>query len=368
MIFLAIGLHVKENYGASKVVYTFLIQGLPPFLFSGILSRLVPENRELQTFYLLQFLISIFAFSLVFFESLTYIYIYLFVSSFIATLTNPLFTTIASKSVEDEQWSTLHTRVSAIRTSVMAFAPMAGGSLSIWLGISTLYIMTGVLFILAGLIALVFVKVIKKDIGNKNKNKIAFFKKFLYVPPTKNLRHQLIKWCLFLVMGALLNSVEFFVFEDLNLTRFEIGTVISFWGLGGLFAYILTYKNAMMKFESTHLIIIYGLVMAILSSAPSYYVLLAAFFIGGCLQSSLSGNLRDQISKAIPKGERTIEVWASTNQWMGLINIIFYSVGATLITELGTSFVSLLFVLITILMILFRSKEEDISETNVQES
>lgn len=333
MIFLAIGLHVKEAFGAQKVVYTFLIQGIPPFLFSTILSKKISVNHEKQTFFVLQIIVGIFALGLIFFNSLIYIYFYLLISSLISTITNPLFTTLASKSVTDKEWTSLHTKISSISTSVMVFAPMAGGSLATYLGINILFVLVAIFLFLTGGLVL-NLEIVKEELSQENLEEShehflkLWMRKFLYFPTDLKLKSEIIKWCNFLILGALVNSIEFFVFERLSFSRSEIGIAVSCWGVGGLIAFLLSYKKIVLNISSKILAILYTFSLLVFSIAPNFSIVCFSFLLAGSLQSLLAGSLRNNISSAIPTGERSIVVWASTNQWMGLINIVIYSLGA----------------------------------------
>ena len=102
LTFLAIALMTQEKYGTQHVAIVFLVQTLPAIILSRGLASLVPADAVKKVYWVTQVLLGLCSFLLILNQSLWAIYIFLFVTSVLKSLGNPLFNTLIGEWIKPE--------------------------------------------------------------------------------------------------------------------------------------------------------------------------------------------------------------------------------------------------------------------------
>lgn len=354
LTFLAIALLVKEKYGAHQVAWTFIIQSIPPVIFSQYLAKKIEESKMLRFYNYFQAITVIALVILSIYLNLTSIYMYLLVNSVALTVTNPLLITMATKSFSADEWKGIHIRLNSIQAATLAIAPVFGGWFSSMFGFQNLIYL--ILFCIGLSLLFINKSLIRiETITNKNleNNQSGFLYNLLNLKINNNeLRKYIAIWTLFLCCGALLNVIEFEIFSKFNFSRSDIGWVIGSWGIGNLLAFLSSYlrKQIVRDFWS-----VVGLVLVLVSFLYMSHVVGSAilFLFAGYFNSQFSGFIRSKISESIPKDERSLDVWSAINQRMGIVNIIFYGLGGYLLQKNFRPQLEIVFVLFWLMLLGF---------------
>lgn len=329
LAFLAIALFVKENYGAERVVETFLIQSLPHLFLSQAFAQLVPLRLQAKTFVCLEVLLALSSCFLAFALNLSNIYVFLFVTSVIKALEGPLFQNLSAQWTSKDDHAEVFTRISAIRSSVLALAPALGGVIGSFLGLKFLLLIDAASF----LIALAFLypwpaSTLTKSVEAAEKktllSKVFNFSLFSLPETHTRLKRALGMWAAIGLLGAYLNAIEFPLMDALKLSRQQTGLLLSCWGAGNLLAFVLAarLKKKMDLFYSLLLFSISLLLLPL--SQWNEYAIWLAFFAGAFSLAFVSGAARTEIQKAAEGNKNPLRIWAFANQATALSNLIFY--------------------------------------------
>lgn len=329
LIFLAVALMVKERYGANQVPMTFLLQSLPPLIFSNWLARLTNE-KYMKTVFVSAQLLGVPALLLLNERlGLPGIYTYILLNSMIQTLCNPILVSMAVKAVPSNRWEGVHLRLTSIQSSTLAIAPIFGGWLAMTFGFDQLILLTAICAISGA--ALMLPAIPRLESSPRSTEQIHWFQQWRPLKlPNREMKLAFRHWGIFLVLGALLNTVEFPIFEQAGLSRGDIGAMLGFWGIGNLVAFAYSLKKAT-PFSARIAGLAFTTALAIFVMQGSLWLALSSFLVGGFFNSYLAGILRNRISQSIPEGTRSLDVWAAINQQMGFVNLIIYGSGGYLL-------------------------------------
>jgi hypothetical protein len=342
-------LTVKEKYGAERVPLAFLFQGLPPLLLSNWLARLTPEHKMKTVFVLAQFA-GILALSFLHPEfGMTGILLFIFINSTIQTLTNPILISLAMHTVGSSRWQEVHTRLTSVQASTMALAPIFGGWFSMTFSFVNLIWLTAACRLIGAAILVPAIPPI--EMTTKSVESLRWFQQWRPLRiPNEILRGSILKWSLFLVCGAFLNTIEFPMFELQGLSRSEIGWMLGAWGVGNLAAFFASSKlNSRLNLQWSAAFFIVALTLFVLSTR--FEPALLAFLFGGFLNSYVAGILRNKISQSIPEQIRSLDVWAAVNQRMSLINIAIYGIGGYLLASFSPQILGIAMIVCGLLLV-----------------
>ncbi len=323
LTFLAIALITQEKYGARHVALVFLVQTLPAIILSRGLASLVPVRMVKKFYAWTQILLGLCSLVLILNQSLWAIYTFLFVTSILKSLANPLFNTAIGEWIKTEDQKEVFTRVGALQAGTLALAPALGAWIKIASSASSLFIIDGISFFIG--VAVLF-KLFKSS-ANTNEEKFIFdWKKiFAGISPRPGdiptpVQKSLLVWFIFLAVGALINAIEFPAFERASMNEQFIGYAMTAWGFGNLFAFLI--KNSL---TDKVLFTFFSLAMLCFTFIANAYVLIFLFLIAGTLSSYLSGAIRANIQGSVPKDYHVAPIWAYANQMTQIINLIAYS-------------------------------------------
>jgi len=341
LVFLAVALMIKEQYGSNHVPLAFVWQAIPPLLLSNWLARKTPEHKMKTVFIWSQVLGIVALFLLAVPIGLIGIYTFIFLNSLIQTVSNPILISMAMKTVDKDRWHKVHIRLSSVQATTLALAPIFGGWFSMAFGFGQLLVLTA----FCGLVGIAFIYLAIPQFDEPApKGKQEHLKWFQQWQPLKidswHLRRGFALWTLFLAIGAFLNTVEFPVFETMGLSRSEIGQMLGSWGVGNLLAFFAAtrVKNI---FPASVASVVFAAALALFLAQISLQAALFAFAVGGFINSYLAGSLRNYISENTPTHSRSLDVWAAVNQRLGLVNLSVYALGGLALPYAGETVMGL---------------------------
>lgn len=350
LTFLAVALVVKEKYGGQMVAWIFLVQTLPAVFFSRSLVRLIPEHLQERYFWVSQFILALNSLIICFSQNLILLYFHLFIGAFIKGASVPLFNTLVGRWVPNDKIDEVFTRIGSIQTATLALAPIAGAWIKVMTSVQLLFFIDAITFIISVVLLkeVLWVKNIKQNnesIGFKLKD---LFGTIVHLPEgvPSVLWRALLLWFGFLLLGALINALEFVRFEDLKMNEKMIGYALTAWGVGSLLAFVK--KNQPSLFFSFAIFFI-SLVFFLLTSSEIGAIL--AFISAGWSSSVVSGLLRGHIQKSVPNAYNALPVWAFANQVTQLINLVAYVGVAVLLNFLGFEIFAVLVAMVGLTML-----------------
>jgi MFS family permease len=346
LTFLAIALLVKEKYGGQQVAWIFLVQTLPAILFSRSLAQLIPEHQQERFYWISQVLLAVNCLVLCFVQSLPILYVHLFIAAFLKSASNPLFNTLAGRWAPSEKVDEVFTKIGSIQTATLALAPIAGAWIKIVSSAEMLFFIDALSFIVSVVLLkeLLFVKA--REVKNTAVFKLKdLFSTVIKIPKgvPSSLWRGLLLWFGFLILGALVNALEFSKFEQLQMDERMIGYALGAWGLGSLIAFIKKWDVTLALSGAVFL----G-ALAFFFMTPSVFGAIAVFIVGGWASSVFSGMLRGQVQKSVPSNFDALPVWAFANQITQVINLIAYTGVGLLLSAVGFNLFTILVVLVGI--------------------
>ncbi len=318
LTFIAIALLIGERFGAAKVAYAFLVQGLPPLLFSHKVSQWTNRFHRGRLYAGLEILGALNVLSLLFSQSIIHIYIYLFIAATIRTITNPLFNSFVKDWIEPEHMTSAFRQVGAVSSFTLAAGPALGGTISAYFGYEMLFVTDAVLLVLA----VSFVFPLLKGTSPASPQ-VATPTRFQVLPSFEpNLNQVIWIWFALILVGAWLNGIEFPVLFAAGFDKVQIGTVLSSWGLGSLASIVVTRRG--IQLSAPVLIATMTLGLAGFVVSRDLIVTCLSFVIGGCAYVLFSGALKARIQNEISENEDSVKVWSYVNQGVNLINVLTY--------------------------------------------
>lgn len=331
LTFLAIALLTQEKYGSQYVAVVFLMQTIPAIIFSQGLARLIPAGRHEQVFLITQILLALNSLVLVFNQSLPVIFAHLLAASFLRSISGPILNSLVGKWVPKESLHEVFTRLGALQSGTLAFAPMAGAWLKVTTSASVLFVVDAVSF----MVAVALMKELFLPASGERHFQFewrSLLAKFSPQPRglTPQTRQALFIWFVFLVVGAILNAIEFPGFEVFQLSERQIGYAIGAWGVGNLLAFIfplrLTYRQSAVLYLGALTLFVW---------AGNVIGVIAAFLMAGSFSSYFSGGMRAHLQSTVGAGENSAPMWAYASQVTQLINLIAYGGAGLLLASVG---------------------------------
>lgn len=329
--YLGIALFVQENYGSRHVPWTFLIQTLPAFLFANVLCQYF-KNIDLRKILIISHMCLAFGiFALAINPGLWQIYVYLIFSSLVSALALPLLNEGISQWFSSEKLSEVHTRLGAIQSCTLIFAPMSGGMISALFGYKTLFMVTMFCYISSAFF-LFFLPPGERKTKEKRSQSQSLILAYRNLSENKFLKNLvIIGWCSMLA-SSLLNGTEFAIFKKNALSSGQIGLVISGWGIGNIFAFILfSLKSKKHFFDIRTSSFFFGLSIILFTWGNHYFVLAFSFIIAGFFSALLSGLTRAEIQKSA--GDQSLDLWVFFHRTTSLIQMITYGMVGLLLSH-----------------------------------
>lgn len=324
LTFLAIALITQEKYGPQHVALVFLVQTLPAIILSRGLASLVPASAIKKVYWITQVLLGFSSLLLMINQSLWAIYIFLFVTSVLKSLGNPLFNSLIGDLIKSEDQKVVFTRVGALQAGTLALAPAFGAWIKITSSASFLFLIDGVSFLIG---VVVLFELFRNTATNNTVEKFSFDWKKIFAGISARpgniplpIQKGLAVWFLFLAVGALINAIEFPAFQRAAMTEQLIGYAMAAWGIGNLVAFLI--KNPL---QDKVLFAFFAFALIGFAFVGNSYVLILSFLVAGALSSYLSGTIRAHVQGSVPEGYHAAPVWAYANQVTQIINLIAYS-------------------------------------------
>jgi len=364
LTFLAIALIVNERFGPEHVALVFLVQTVPAILFSRTLASLIPAQLQERYYWVSQVLLAISSLLLVFSQNLFLIYMTLFVSAFLKSISSPLFNTLIGKHISPQDHQRVFTKVSALQAGTLALAPVLGAWIKIAYSAKMLFALDALSFIVSILLLKEFFNLQRSTEEGKTNFKLSWGQLFAGISlkpkdvPKTVLPHLQI-WFLFLIIGALLNAIEFAGFSNAQMSEKHIGYAMAAWGLGSLIAFLRSVRIHVAYLSAGFAI---ALTLFVLAKQPMFSII--AFSLAGALSSYITGALRGTLQASVPKGFNAMPTWAYANQVTQLINLICYGTAGFFLQLVGFSFFGYAMVLFTIILafILFSKKTNQLTD------
>ncbi|MBC7740993.1 MAG: MFS transporter [Bdellovibrionaceae bacterium] len=357
LTFIAIALITKEKYGADHVALVFLVQTLPAIIFSRGLVNLIPPAATEKVYVVTQVLLALCSFAIMIDQSLFAIYVFLFITSLLKSLSNPLNNSLIGKWIPLNEQKAVFTKVGALQAGTVALAPALGAWIKIFFSSNILFLIDGASFLISVLILKeLFIK--NKIVNFTNEFTFKWSKIIAGVSPKPGdipqaVQKVLFVWFLFLAVGAILNAVEFPAFQRSGMSEQMIGYALASWGVGSLIAFL--FSNRLSEKLS-------GLALVVVMSAfvfgSNQYLVISCFFMAGALTCYMSGSIRSRLQKSVPEGYPAAPVWAYANQLTQIINLVAYGSVGFLIGFVGLNFFGVALVAATVLLVFQAIKHE----------
>lgn len=332
LTFLAIALITQERYGTQYVALVFLVQTLPAIVLSRGFARIVPRQRQAQAYLVTQIILALNSLLLVFFQTLPVIFVHLLVASALRSLASSLFNSLLVDWVAPERQREVLTRLGGLQAGTLAFAPILGAWLKVMTSAHMLFLLDALTFV-AGVALLneLFVRPTQEA-----RWEFAWRDLFGEILPTPRgipaaVVRVLAVWFGFLVVGALLNAIEFPGFEVHRLTEPQIGYALGAWGAGSLLAFLLPLPNLNPILSAA--LYVAGLLLFVVGGV--WWVVIAAFFIAGAFSAYFSGTIRARLQASVKPEDNPAVLWAYANQVTQIINLVAYASAGLLLTSLG---------------------------------
>ncbi|HEY1078976.1 MAG TPA: MFS transporter, partial [Bdellovibrio sp.] len=344
---MAVALVVKEKYGGQQVAWVFLVQTLPAILFSRGLAQLIPESRQEKFYWISQLILAANCLVLCFTQSLPAIYIHLFVAASLKSISTPLFNTLIGRWTSKDNVDVVFTKVGSIQTATLALAPIAGAWIKIVSSAEILFLVDALSFVLSVLLLWDVLRVQRLRTEKVNVKVRDFFATVIKVPQyvPANLWRALLLWFGFLLLGALINALEFARFDQLAMNEKMIGYALAGWGVGSLLAFVRKFQISISWSGG----LFFGSLVAFLM-VSSIFAVIGIFVLAGWSSSLFSGMLRGQIQKTVPAGFNALPVWAFTNQITQVINLLAYVGVGLLLNVVGFGVFTIIVILVGLLI------------------
>jgi hypothetical protein len=323
LTFMGTALMIQEHFGAKNVAYAFLLQSIPALLIPKWVINKVKSHRLLDSWIFGQILLAANVAALTLHLGLAHVYIYLFIASTLNALLNPIYMSWTGIAVTPTDRALVQTRSQAINSGMLALAPPIGGVLCAVLGYDYLFTLDAITFLASGAILLPFCSFRIKIPASVEVSSTSNHTQ-IYPHALKSL---LWTWAIFLCLGGLLNTVEFFVFSRSELSKSEIGFALGAWGVGNLVNFLS------IKPKASYVAGFYVLSLLAFMISRNYAVILASFFIAGWANAWLSGKQRASIQNAISKDLSAMNVWTDIQRSTSVVNLIFYGLGGYFLLE-----------------------------------
>lgn len=332
LTFLAIALITQERYGSQYVALVFLAQTLPAIFLSRSLARLIPVGRQEQVYALSQILLALNSLVLVFNQNLYVIFAHLLIASVLRSISTPLFNALVGKWVHADRQREVFTRLGGLQTGMLALAPIFGAWLKVLTSAQILFLVDSITF----LIGIALMKELFARPSGECRWQFSWRDLFADIVPTPRgipvtVSRSLRAWFTFLILGALLNAIEFPGFELHNLTEPQIGYVLAAWGAGSLFAFVIPMPSLSPTLSAA----LYVLALLAFVAGGHWVVLVVAFFPAGALSTYFSGALRAELQASVRPEDNPAILWGYANQVTQIINLIAYGTAGLLLAEAG---------------------------------
>lgn len=365
LTFLALALLIGEKYGTHQVAYTFLIQCLPTLLLSRSITRIFPPKYMYSSYVLMQIILAVNVSILIFDQSLTTIYAHLIFAAFVKSLSQPVFNTVVGLATPTQDQQIVQTRVGALQTSTLAFAPLVGGYLSLHLGFHFIFALDAASYLIGAAFLLPKLTGYHAPAAEVTSEfKLRTLLNELVQPPKGlgvKMHLALGFWFGFLILGAAVNAIEFEQFQNLSLSKTQIGYFVALWGVGSLVAIFIPAQYLKSTFLDARFTVAgYSLSIGIFTNSTSALLASFAFLAAGFLSSIAAGKIRAHLQNSVPPGRNPLPIWIFANQVTQFINILFYLAMGIMIQfqfPQGAKYLITLICIAYIVLILLRSRD-----------
>lgn len=340
--YLGIALFVQEKYGSHHVPWTFLIQTLPSFLFSNLLCRLIKDYSLKRTLIISHILMALGIFLLFLSPGLTQIYIYLIVISLISALVLPLLNEGISVWFRQDKLSEVHTRLGAIQSCTLIFAPMTGGVLTGFFGFKALFLFTAGCY-LSSVFFLFFLKETGRGVPSERRDNQPsalrpLFQEYLKVTDNPSLKRIVFIWWFLMAANFLLNGVEFAIFKGQGLQAKEIGFVVGCWGIGNILSFMLSSEKIKTVFFNMRVSAFFLLVsLSGFIYLKDFTMISLSFVTAGFFNSLLSGKIRAELQKQCQND--SLGLWVFLHRTTSLIQMGVYGLMGLMLSNFSLNLV-----------------------------
>lgn len=321
---LAVALFLNQKFGSDKVAYAFFAASLPSVLLSGMAGRLIPVAHRRVAYITGVFLQATVVLALTQASALWHYYAYLLTAGTLSAILRPLADSLNGVVVSPADRARVFTRLGGIGSMVLSIAPVVGGAVAKSFGFQILFLLDAFSFLLALVILWPLTSAFSLTSGAVQASKVVK----LNLPAA--LKTELRSWHWLLIVGAVINAIEFKVFAQYGYSEVEIGAALCAWGVGSLIALTLPAKR-LLSLSTSVVVANYGLALAVFVLSAHRELAYLCFVLGGFGSTYLGGNFRAAIQNAIPNEMDKTALWGLANRHLGVINLTFYSLCGALL-------------------------------------
>lgn len=340
LTFLAVIVHAQLAYGAAASTVVFVAQTVPALIGARAISDRIPAHWVRSSWIggqlLLALLTTVLAFT---YGSFVILLGYVAVSMLLRAALNPLFMTLITDNVAEEQRAATMTGVGAAGSVAVVLSPALGGMLLTTIGPMYLFLIDALTF---GVSAVWMVSAKPRAIaahGQGGRNPwwqgLPSLRSLSTAPGLSDLRTWsvpvLMTWPAMLLVGALLNALEApLSFDVLGFTEIEFGLALACFGAGGLIVLAVTLFSDRQLFGPRIAVTVYAVGLTMWVFIPGVGPLVG-FFMAGVASAVLSGWIRASldrwasVSRVDPK-----DLWGWATQTTLFVNLVSYGAAAAL--------------------------------------
>lgn len=324
---------VHERFGVDKIPYTFLLNGLPIILFGPRLANLVPNKSRATFFVCSQLLLALNVAALVFSTSSLHVFLYIFIAATITSVSNPCQQSLISDYIVPAEMATSLRKIGALDACSLIFAPALGGFIATKVGFNALFVIDSLTFVAAAALLSRLPSIhtnTERDVKPISEDQLRSKKSFALVPTyyfrnPSQAKSLVLVWVLVVSLVALLNGVEFSIFDKQGLDKQAVGWALTLWGAGSSLPFFIGQK---IQCKNSFLAIALALAFTLFAFGPGVYAVYVASIIAGFLFIVLMSNVRSDLQNGLGTGKQNLMGWAVINQRTRIVSVSIYLVCA----------------------------------------
>lgn len=345
---LGLALLVQQKHGGTALAFSLIVQSLPMIAFSRKVAERFNTFNLIPLWCILQLISAVNVIFLSFSQSLISVFIYMLISSTAGCIASSASRAIIGTYVEKEKIASVFQKSGALTSSLIVLSPIVGAYLSSFFGLNALFLIDALSFVLAAGILYLNRSAIPFIGSNESINKVPFkifeviaeacrsfidtisLNSKLKSKPSELFCRSSQNWYCFLIIGALINGLEYSLFAKYEFSTQLVAFTLSAWGVGNLIALILPIRF-LSFLDVGRLSFFYSACLALVFIISNAWSVVFCFGLAGFFCAILAGALKAQLQSSQPADVSALEIWAYLGQRTGIINIIVYLICAVLL-------------------------------------
>ena len=319
---LAIAMTLLEISGSAAISWGIVVQSIPAVLLPTVFASLVPKEKAYQMTLVALSANAALLIWLYFNISVFSIFLYFILSGALGAYIRPTVQFLISRWIEHDQVAVVRTRIGSINAFTGALAPVIGGALAVAFGLEVLLLLDALIYlaVIFGYLKLNNYEIESQDgePEETDKEESGDGKVSLIDP---QIAYATLPWIGLLIVGAILNAVEFEVFRLASMDEQTTGLALGAFGAGGFLAFLMADRALVNDRSSLLFGCLLGVALTVMCIFTYWPLIVAAMFVSGLFNALLVGRLQTGVQFAIPKSVDEKRVWAQLHRAMAILNI-----------------------------------------------